>query len=185
MNVFARITTAINQSFTLIFESISRGIKLVYRKIKEAISIVSDLVKRFHEIVTTVIQLAINISSIVFILFVPFAFFFDPLDWSIYLEQNVKPAYVFWARMAFGAFFLLVAFLVVSSLLKSWKDSANSNNEDLEKNGEMDMVRAISGFLSWLAIAAIFSYFTVYRYQLLDIDIDQFRFPTWLDDYVK
>jgi len=87
--------------------------------------------------------------------------------------------------MVFGSFFLFVAWLVVSSLRKSWKSGAFIDDEELIQSGKSDMVRTIAGFLSWIVIVAVFAYFTVYRYQLLDIDVGQIELPVWLDKYFK
>lgn len=179
MNVFARIATALNQSFRLVFDSISKGMRMVYHGIKKTINIVSELIKNLHDLIATIVQLLINISSMLFVVFIPFGFFFDPLDWSRFLYGILDHNTVFLIRIAIGSFFLLVAYLLLSSLWKSWQES-DSVHDGEEIPHKKDFVKTLSSLISWLIIAAVFIYFTIYRYFLIGVDLSTIEIPYWL-----
>lgn len=183
MNVFSRLASALNQSFRLIFVSIRRGIVGVFQAIKKTINLLSKLIKRLHDFIATIIQLLINISSIIFVLFIPLGFFFDPLDWSRFLSGIVNKDFVFWGRMVLGGFFTMVAYFLVSGLIKSWHDSKESADD-----AEGGFVRGVAGLVSWVTIFAIFFYFTVFRLQVLPVDLDldlaNAGLPEWLQALV-
>ena len=90
MNIFKRIKIALNESFHLIFDSIGKGIKYIFRAVKKVVNVFSNIIKTLHDLLATFIHLAINISSILFILFIPIAFFFDPLNWSDHLTGTIS-----------------------------------------------------------------------------------------------
>ncbi|MCH9693453.1 MAG: hypothetical protein K0U72_02995 [Gammaproteobacteria bacterium] len=162
-----QILTSVNQSFRLVFQSILKGIRLIITQIGKVIDGLAKVVRWFHGIIAKCIQLIINLSSLAFIIFVPFAFLVDPLGWSSYLYQHFSPGAVFWGRMILGCFFLFVAYLVVVSLWKTIRQ--NAPTVETEENKKKDFVQKLSGVLSWLVIGVAFLYFTVFRYQLVDL----------------
>ena len=161
-----QVLTSINQSFRLVFESISKGIRIILSQVGKVIDALAKLIKWFHGLIAKMYQLLINLSSLVFIVFVPFAFLFDPLDWSKYLYHYLDPVIVFWGRMVLGAFFGLVAYLVVVSLFKTLKHSDTKPVSENDK--KRDFVQVISSALSWVTIGVALAYFTLFRLQLFD-----------------
>lgn len=179
MTIFSRIIIALNQSFRLLFVSIYNGGEFVFRSIQKTIRILSRSIKKLHEALATLIQLIINISSLVFVLFIPIVFFLDPLDWSRHLTGLLSWSAIFWCRMVLGGFFSLVAYFLVTNLIKSWQDSA-AIIERSNGSARGDLVRGIADLVSWMLILVIFVYFAIFRFQLLPIDLRKIELPPWL-----
>lgn len=176
MSVFSRLGFALNQSFRLVFVSISNGIEFVFKAIQKTIRLVGTLIKKLHGLVTTVVQLALNVSSILFILFIPVIFLIDPLNWSWYFVNGQNDQVVLIARLVAGAFFSLVAYFLISGLIRSWKESAINPSDPLER----DFILWISRLASWAIIFVFFAYFTVFRLDLFGYDLEVTDMQNWL-----
>ncbi len=179
MNFFSRVIKATNQSFILIFVAIRNGIKAVFRLINKSIHLFSDAIKILHNFIATIIQLFLNISSIVFILFIPIVFFFDPLNWSRHLNEIASTQALFVVRMLLGAFFSLVAFFLAKELYITWGKSGETKEKEKAPH---DFIGFLSKLLSWLFIITLLIYFTIFRFQFIPKDIYFYDFPYWLQD---
>ena len=182
MSLFSKIIKALNQSFKLIFVAIGKGIRAVYHFAKKLMHLLSKVIKLLHNAIASIIQIAINVSSAVFVLFIPVIFFLDPLNWSRHLESVVSNQPLFVMRMLLGAFFSIVAFFLVKELYKSLKESEESNEEKNKEKRREDFVGIISKILAWLVILVLLLYFTVFRYQFIPMELYYQHLPTWVQD---
>lgn len=156
-------------------QSILRTFRLIFDQIGKVVNAVGNAIKWFHRFVSGVIQVAMNLSALAFVLFAPYAFAVDPLGWSSYLGDIFPSQMVFWGRIILAGFFLVVACFSVGAVWKSiW---AKNPAAEAGEKGKKDLVRKIADALSWAAIAIVFAYFTVFRLELFrdfinDSDVD-------------
>ena len=181
MDIASRITATINQSFRLVIQTIVNGVKSVVTAIGRMFRAVGNLIGKLHSAIATVIQIIINISSVVFVIFIPIALFLDPLNWSRFLEEYVSSTALFWVRMVTGLLFTCIVFLLFSSLWETFKATKNASKES-EDTSQQGIVRSVSNFVSWLVIAFVFVYFFVFRLRIFGIRPETLPLPSWLVD---
>ncbi|MEM7705279.1 MAG: hypothetical protein AAF358_06985 [Pseudomonadota bacterium] len=173
------VLRVINQSFRQVVYSIAQGLKHTGHSINRAIRAFGNLIGTLHDLIATAIQVILNISSVAFVTFLPFALFFDPLNWSEFLSQYANPEVIFLARIALGVFFLYVVFLLFIALWKALRepDPTTNGDADLNKKG---FLRFISSMLSWMTIGLVFIYFTMYRFEVFGIRAEEIPGVSWL-----